>query len=414
VTHTFFFRMTEKVVADPDAFIEILKLAAIGDRVEIDWRVKPSPPEQAVQADASWVTWTGVVFKDWKAQMTTNALIVDWDAGCPRLVGKRRCYLPQSLDWPDPDCDYTLPRLIRQTVRHLARREVPNTPAPPPRPPAKAPIKTSAAKAPPTHGIPTQGSPDDSSSSSSDGSDEDSSSDSSRSDPRRRRHKKRHRSRSSDSSEQRLDMQAGHKVRLTTIVEGLRVPTKIAPQHKVWYPVFFRDAEEWETRLTQRMQSVGTQIQTQKTQALLDSDVQTMKEFIRLRGLLTEQGESILLQDDSSITLRPMFSIIARIAGTLIQCSMQFAQGACEKFLEAFSASYVEGRLDFERLWLTAVNVPKVTKSNVMSDIPIDVTQVRSSFRPQRQQSFRSQRQSRQQRRKQWKPPQGTKTTKNE
>jgi hypothetical protein len=69
------------------------------------------------------------------------------------------------------------------------------------------------------------------------------------------------------------------------VKKALPLPGSLGPVHNtLGLSVSFSRSTQ---HLTQRRLSVGIQIQTQKTQASLDSDIQTMKEFIRLRGLLT-------------------------------------------------------------------------------------------------------------------------------
>ena len=263
----------------------------------------------------------------------------------------------------------------------------------------------------------------------SDSSDERSSvpSDSSSSSDQQVRHKKRHRkssSHDSDSSEQRLDRDSGHRVRLTTLVTGLRIPKKINPRHLVWYPIFFRNADDWESSLLLRMQSAGAHVHSQKTQATFDLDVMIVREFIRLRAQLTKpSNDTIPLKEDSVESLRPLFACAARLANVVLSCSPQFGTTAADKFTDAFYVAWHDGRLDFERLWL---NASTASRREAPTPVPnakaipqaVDVGQVREAFRKEAEDLIkhakRSERRPRRRGRGEFRGKANTKETKNE
>ena len=319
---------------DPEAIIEVLKRVLVGDRFELEWRDKPSPPEAVVQNDPTWVSWVGVVYKEW----ADNAIIVDWDPRCARLVGKKRCYFPECFEWPDADCDYTLPRVTR-AAKKMARREVPPTPPPPARRAATPPpqprqhgasgdvVQISAAE---LKKLLAAKRPRETDSDDSDSSDE-----------------------------ERYDREAGAKVPMRRVVDGLRMPKSPDASATAWYPHLWSSGQAWAIAMRAKLGEFCCSIKSMRLKRDIDLDIELVAELADLRAASP---------DPTSLTQhRNTFSVVARVIMNLLLTSPMATPNGAEQFGIAFAKALDIGRVDFAALMSSKLTAGSVTVEKIVA-----------------------------------------------
>ena len=220
-------------MATPEAVMAVLAKAVPGDKIVATWRDKPDTSDPDVEVDIAWYTWTGTV----QRSLEEFAIIVEWEAKCPKISGPRRRYFPDCLAWPDPHVDYAIPKLTRTAVsQRIGRRDppvatattapsAPNTPVPSQRqkPPAATTQRTQdnaqivlseAQFRKLLGGSKRTREPDESDD-------------------------------STDSEEGVYDREAGAHVPMRNVVEGLRMPKAPDASSMVWYPVLWDNGAAW-------------------------------------------------------------------------------------------------------------------------------------------------------------------------
>jgi hypothetical protein len=108
------------VAAGAAEVLAVLRRAKPDDKLPMAWRERP----WGLDADTTPVTWSGVVQSPWDTAQ--GRIVVLWDAGLPRFVGRRRLCLPESDPWPDPEFGYALP-VLRRARAPVPRRVLPTT-----------------------------------------------------------------------------------------------------------------------------------------------------------------------------------------------------------------------------------------------------------------------------------------------
>ena len=341
--------MSEPQAASPDAFLAVLAKALPGDTITVSWRFKPSDPLAEVQVDSSWATWVGVV----AVPLDDFCIVVDWDAKNPRLLGKRRRYFPDVSEWPDSECDYSIPVLQRSAAKP-PRREPPGTPPPAPKqtaptqatqPQQQQPSSQQRARsaAPP----PTSPALGGASIVLSDAQFQQLLA------TKKRPHESDSESRSSDSDEERYDRQAGATIPMREVVKGLRTPKAIDDTSTAFYLHLWESGAAWAIAMRSKIAEFSCNIKSWRIKRDIDLDIALIAELVDRR---------LASDDPADINqLRCSFSVVARIVSNLLLTSAMAAPNASELFLAAFGKALEIGRVDFSALILVRL-VPSETK----------------------------------------------------
>ena len=306
--------------------LAVLAKALPGDTITLSWRFKPVDPLADIQVDSSWATWCGTVV----APIDGFSIIVDWDSKAPRLQGKRRRYFPDVAEWPDSECDYSIPMLQRSAAK-APRREPPGTP-----PPAKQAVPAM----PPQQQQPKPATlrPERSETSGAQIV-------MSEAQFKKLMAAKRERESSDDESssdEERYDRSAGANVPMRNVVDGLRIPKNPDAASTAWYPHLWQNGDVWAIAVRAKLSEFSCNIKSLRIKKDIDLDIDVISELIDRR--LTE-GEDVSLKQH-----RCTFAVMARIISNILLTSSMASLSASELFLTAFNKALDNGRVDFAML----------------------------------------------------------------